>query len=130
MANQHLTYLFARLLIGMSMFGHGFVRLFDLTGFVEKTTKEFEGTLLPLALVRPFMYALPVLELVVGVFLLIGAKTRLAAIAGLVIMVALVFGSSMQQNWGALPSQLFHGLFLLGVLLFLPYNKYSVDARL
>ncbi len=130
MANQHLTYLFARLLIGMSMFGHGFVRLFNLTGFVEKMTADFENTLLPLVLVRPFLLALPVLELLVGVLLLLGAKTRLAAIAGLLIILALLFGSSMQQNWGALPSQLLHGLFLLGVLLFIPYNRYALDARL
>ena len=130
MANQYLTYLFARLLIGMSMFGHGFVRVFDLTGFADKMTKGFEDTLLPEALVHPSMVALPILELVVGVLLLVGAKTKLATVIGLVIMLALIFGSSMQQNWSAVPVQLFHGLFLLGILLFLPYNKYSLDAKL
>lgn len=130
MANQYLTYLFARLLIGMSMFGHGFVRVFDLTGFADKMTKGFEDTLLPEALIYPFMIGLPILELVVGLLLLIGAKTKWATIAGLVIMLALIFGSSMQQNWGAVPVQMFHGLFLLGILLFLPYNKYSLDKNL
>src|SRR5690606_35236550 len=99
MANQYLTYLFARLLIGMSMFGHGFVRVFDLTAFAEKMTKAFEDTLLPEALVHPFMVALPILELAVGTLLLIGVKTKWATIARLIIMLALIFGSSMQQNW-------------------------------
>lgn len=130
MANQHLTYLFTRLLIGASMFRHGFARIFDLMAFAEKMTKGFEATLLPEVLVHPFMVALPVLELVVGLLLLFGAKTKWATIAGLVIMLALIFGSSMQQNWGAIPVQMFHGVFLLGILLFLPYNKYSLDDKL
>ncbi|MGV8092279.1 MAG: DoxX family membrane protein [Mangrovibacterium sp.] len=130
MANQYITYLFARSLIGMSMFGHGFVRVFDLTGFADKMTKGFEDTLLPEALIYPFMIGLPVLELVVGVLLLVGAKTKWVTITGLVIMLALIFGSSMQQNWGAVPVQMFHGVLMLGVLIFLPYNKYSLDKRL
>ncbi|QQS96354.1 MauE/DoxX family redox-associated membrane protein [Sphingobacterium spiritivorum] len=129
MANQQLTYLFAQLLIGISMFGHGFVRVFDLVAFAEKMTKGFEDTLLPEALVHPFMIALPILELAVGLLLLVGAKTKWATIAGLVIMLALIFGSSMQQNWSTVPVQLFHGLFLLVILLFLPYNKYSLDGK-
>lgn len=130
MANQHLTYLFTRLLIGMSMFGHGLARVFNLMDFAEKMTKEFETTILSEIVVYPFMLVLPILELAVGTLLLIGAKTKWSAIIGLVIMLALIFGSSMQQNWGAIPVQMFHGVLMIGVLLFLPYNRYSLDAKL
>ncbi|MET3115623.1 thiosulfate dehydrogenase [quinone] large subunit [Pedobacter sp. CG_S7] len=130
MSNKNATYFFARLLISMSMFGHGFVRVFKLPEFAEKMTIEFETTILPEALVHPFMFVLPILELFVGIFLLIGFKTKLVTIIGLIIMLALIFGSSMQQNWSAVPVQMFHGLFLLGVLAFLPYNKYSFDSSL
>lgn len=130
MANQHLTYLFTRLLIGMSMFGHGLARVFKLMDFAEKMTKEFETTILSEIVVYPFMLVLPILELAVGTLLLIGAKTKWSAIIGLVIMLALIFGSSMQQNWGAIPVQMFHGVLMIGVLLFLPYNRYSLDAKL
>ncbi len=130
MANQYLTYLFARLLIGASMFGHGFVRVFDLVVFAENMSKGFETTILPNTVVYPVLLFLPVLELVVGVLLLFDAKTKWATIAGLVIILALIFGSSMQQNWEAVPVQMFHGVLMLGVLLFLPYNKYSLDKIL
>ena len=124
------SYLLTRWAIGMSAFGHGLVRLFKLNGFSHWMVNSFQKSYIPEALVIPFSYILPFVELIVGLLLLIGLFTREAAIAGAVLMILLIFGSTSIENWDALPAQLIHVAFLVVVLQFLPSNRYSLDRRL
>ncbi|HSI76031.1 MAG TPA: DoxX family membrane protein [Lunatimonas sp.] len=123
------AYLLVRFTIGMSMFGHGLVRIPKLPDFSEGMVANFEGSLLPALLVRPFSYALPFLELIIGLFLLVGFKTEFFARAGGILMVLLIFGTSMIENWSALPSQMIHASFFIVLLQFIASNNYiALDA--
>ena len=121
------TFLLIRLTIGMSMMGHGMVRIPKLSIFSEGMVANFEGSILPLVLVRPFSFALPFLELGIGVLLIFGLFTRIGAVLGGLLMVVLVFGTSMIENWGALPSQMIHILFFATVYEYIKSNSYAVD---
>lgn len=130
MINSKLSFLLLRLGIGLSLFGHGLVRLPKLPGFSQWMTGQFAKSMLPEALVLPFSYALPIAEFLIGLLLLIGLFTRLALTAGAVVMLLLIFGTTLIEDWGALPSQLIH-LFLLATLLsYLPLNSYAADKAL
>lgn len=131
MGSNTLAFLVARLAIGMSFFGHGAIRLPKLQQFSDGMVKEFADSPLPSILVLPFSYALPFLELVVGVLLIIGLFTKYAALATGLILVSLIFGSGMIENWGAVATQLTHTAFIVYLLSFVDTaNRFSVDHYL
>jgi len=114
-----IAYVITRLTIGMSFFGHGVVRMFKLAAFSKEMVDEFQKkSYLPGGLVAPFSYALPFAELIVGLLLLLGVFTRQAAIAGAVVMILLIFGTTTVENWNALSTQLIHAAFLIVLLQF------------
>ena len=123
-----ITFLLLRLAIGASMFGHGLVRLPKLAGFSSWMVGSFAKSMLPLSLVRPFSYALPLLEFAVGLLLITGLFTKISLIAGALIMVALVFGTTLIENWDAITSQLIHAAFFAILLQFVQYNTYALDG--
>jgi len=125
-----ITFLLLRLAIGASMFGHGLVRLPKLAGFSSWMVGSFEKSMLPLSLVRPFSYALPILEFTVGLLLITGLFTKVSLIAGALIMVALIFGTTLIENWDAITSQLIHAAFFAVLLQFVQYNTYALDGLL
>jgi len=59
--------------------------------------------------------------------LIIGLFTRSALIAGSLVMIILIFGSSMIENWDAVPSQLIHVAFFALLLHFITSNTWAVD---
>jgi thiosulfate dehydrogenase [quinone] large subunit len=128
MINNITTFLLLRLAIGVSMFGHGLVRLPKLDKFSAWMTGSFEKSMLPHALVVPFSYALPILEFLIGLLLIIGLFTRQTLIGGALVMILLIFGTAMIENWDAIPSQLIHIAFFAILLNHVAvYNKYAVD---
>ncbi|MFI8603429.1 DoxX family protein [Cellulophaga baltica] len=130
MKEYRLGYVLARIVIGVSMFGHGLVRLPKLEGFKNFMVKNFESSMVPEFLVTPFAYALPILEFAVGILLIIGLFTRQALVLGAILMIMLVFGSTMIENWGIIDSQLIHALIFIGLLLGINYNYWSLDSKL
>jgi thiosulfate dehydrogenase [quinone] large subunit len=127
---NQIAFLLLRLAIGASMFGHGLVRLPKLTGFSNWMVGSFEKSMLPLSLVRPFSYALPILEFTVGLLLITGIFTKAALIAGALVMVALIFGTTLIESWDAITSQLIHAAFFAILLQFVQYNAYALDNLL
>ncbi|MDQ1089480.1 thiosulfate dehydrogenase [quinone] large subunit [Siphonobacter sp. BAB-5404] len=126
--NNGMSFFLARLAVGTSLLGHGLVRMPKLSGFSAWMVDKFKDSLLPESLVTPFSYALPIAELMVGVLIVLGLFTRLALTAGSWIMISLIFGSSMVEDWGAIPSQLIHVAFLTVLLVFEhSHNSYSLD---
>ncbi|UMQ42227.1 DoxX family membrane protein [Chryseobacterium sp. Y16C] len=121
------VFLLLRLGIATSMFGHGLVRLPKLNAFSDWMTTSFEKSLLPKVMVIPFSYVLPVAEFTVGLLLLIGLFTKPALIMGAVILLVLLFGTAMIENWEAIPSQLLHLVFFALLLQFIQSNSWALD---
>jgi thiosulfate dehydrogenase [quinone] large subunit len=96
-------------------------------GFSNWMVEQFSKSMLPEVLVMPFSYALPILEFVSGLMILIGLFTRQGLILAGAISLVLIFGTTMIENWEALPSQLIHVAFLSMLLAYLPQNSYAVD---
>src|SRR5690554_6380756 len=102
--NKKIAYLIVRIAIGLSMFGHGSVRLPKLQAFSEGMSKNFENSMLPEILTLPFSYILPIAEFIIGLLLILGCFTRISAIAGSVVLLSLSFGSSLIENWYEIPT--------------------------
>ena len=128
--DKNWAYLLCRLAIGLSFFGHGLVRLPKLTGFSNWMMGQFSKSYLPDFLVLPFSYVLPVLEFASGLLILIGLFTRQGLLLAGAVSLSLIFGTTMIENWEALPSQLIHVAFLAVLLAYLPLNTYAVDNTL
>ncbi|HSD06609.1 DoxX family membrane protein [Flavobacterium sp.] len=122
------VYFLLRLAIGASMLGHGLVRLPKLQSFSSWMVGSFEKSLLPKVLVIPFSYVLPIAELLVGLLLVTGLFTKPALFIGGIIMVILIFGTALIENWEALPSQLIHAAFFALLLQFIVANTVSLDT--
>src|ERR1700709_2446081 len=97
--NPGRTYLLARMPIAVSMLGHGLERVNKLQDFSDHLTDQFAKSLLPAMLVTPFSYALPFIELITGILLLLGLLTRFSCVLGVLLMMVLIFGSSMIEDW-------------------------------
>ncbi|NCD71067.1 DoxX family protein [Mucilaginibacter agri] len=124
------TYLLLRLAIGTSMFAHGLVRLPKLHGFSNWMLGSFSKSMIPLLLVRPFSYALPIAEFTIGLLILIGLFTRQALFAGGVVMILLLFGTCMIENWNAINTQLIHIAFFAVLIQWINYNTFAVENKI
>lgn len=122
-----LAYLMLRLVAGVSFFGHGLVRLPKLTAFSQWMTGSFSKSMLPQSLVTPFSYALPIAEFTIGTLLILGLFSQKAFISGVVVMLLLMLGTCLIENWEALPSQMIHAFLLILLYQFITANTYSLD---
>lgn len=121
------SFLLLRLAIAISVFGHGLVRLPKLTTFSNWMVGSFENSMLPKFIVTPFSYILPIAEFTIGLLLLLGLFTKPSLIAGGFVMLVLLFGTAMIENWEAVPSQLIHIAFFALLLQFIDSNSWAID---
>jgi thiosulfate dehydrogenase [quinone] large subunit len=124
---KSISYIFIRLGIGISMLGHGLVRIPKLKAFSEGMLNNFKGSILPDFIVLPFSFALPFIEFLLGILLVLGWQTKRAAILGGILMLTLMGGTTLIENWSALPSQMIHLLFFVLVYEFNQVNSFSLD---
>jgi len=124
-----LGYLVLRLALGINFLMHGIVRIPNLSEFVSGVTAGFEGTIMPRALAVGFAYFLPYAEALIGLLILVGAWTRWALLAGGILMSVLIFGKTLQQDWGTVGTQMIYVLSFFFALFFTEFNLYSIDRR-
>ncbi|WP_312336173.1 MULTISPECIES: DoxX family membrane protein [Sphingobacterium] len=122
-----ISYLMLRILAGISFFGHGLVRIPKLNAFSQWMTGAFSKSILPQSLVTPFSYILPIAEFLIGLLLLLGLFSEKAFAAGFVVMLVLMLGTCLIENWEALPSQMIHALILIVLYQFIAANSFSLD---
>ena len=124
-----ITYLLVRLALAISLFGHGLVRLPKLTIFSNWMIKSFESSMLPKLLVIPFSYTLPIADFIIGTLLILGLFTKTALVMGGIVMLMLVLGTCLIENWEALQSQMIHVAFIAILLQFVKdCNEFSLDS--
>lgn len=127
MKEHDFVYLLARLPIAWSMFGHGLVRIPKLPVFSSGMVKAFSHSILPASVVQSFAYSLPFLELLTGLFIIMGLFTRQALLVGFLLMMSLIFGSSLIEDWQNVFIQMMYAIYFVLLMLFLTYNRYSLD---
>ncbi len=129
MDHKKLAYFFARITLGVNFSIHGLVRLPKLKGFAEGIMNGFEGTMLSEFIVIPFAYAIPILELILGLMLLLGIYTNRALAASAILMIVLIAGSAFKEDWGAVSTQMLYALFIFFLIFFQENNSWSLIAN-
>ena len=98
----------ARVGLGANLFFHGIVRLPKLQGFVKFMVEEkFANSMLPDFMVMATAYAIPVVELILGITLLLGIGTRWALLGTSIQMMILTAGCCFIEEWDPINSQMF-----------------------
>jgi thiosulfate dehydrogenase [quinone] large subunit len=130
MSNQVLAYTMFRLFMGLNMFLHGAVRLgANYQKFIDWTIGVFENTWLPEWLVTLEAHLIPGVELLIGILLFIGFKTRFAVILGFVLMASLVFGMNIVQDWELVNRHLIYVIAFFILMYHMELNEFSIDGR-
>jgi thiosulfate dehydrogenase [quinone] large subunit len=107
MTNNQLAQLVMRIGLGINMLMHGLVRIPKLSAFVAKMEAGFASTLLPALLTKAFLYTLPFLELITGLLILIGGEfTRWGYFLGGLVIAALLFGTTLKEDWATAGTQM------------------------
>ena len=130
-SDASLAYALMRLTFGVNLFMRGLMRIYTGTfAFEQGMLKQFEGTPMPAAIIQPFALALPWLESAIGLMLILGLKTRIALIAGSLMMTVLTFGTMVRQDFQTAFLQLGYVLILFVLLALRSWNRISIDATL
>jgi thiosulfate dehydrogenase [quinone] large subunit len=119
LANAELAFVLGRL--------HGMVRIRKLAVFRAGVVKEFAASPLPPALVTLFGNVLPFAEAGLGLLLLLGLFTRPALVGTMLLIMTLVFGSSLLEKWSLVGDQMVYGLFIFALLLQAHRNRLCLD---
>ena len=106
---SQLAQLVMRIGLGINMLMHGAVRIPKLGAFVDKTAAGFADTILPAVLTRAFLYGLPFVELTSGVLILLGGPlSKWGYFIGGLTIGALLFGTTLKEDWSTAGSQVIY----------------------
>ena len=123
-----LGYTVLRLALGLDILMHGLSRfIVGLDRFALPTIKEFAHTILPPALVAPMVYAIPLVETVAGTLILFGLWTRYALLLNALLILVLIFGTTIRQDWNVLSQQVVYPIIISLLLLFRRFDVLSID---
>lgn len=127
MRTKETAYLFARLSMGVNFLLHGLVRFPKLQGFKDWMLGYFKDSLLPLWSVEIWASILPFLEFGIGLLLIIGLCTKKTIIFGSSVIIVLIIGSCLKENWEWVSFQMIYSLYFFLLLIYYKYNHYSID---
>ncbi|MGP2655636.1 DoxX family protein [Malaciobacter sp. WC5094] len=125
--SKDFAFALLRLAMGVNMFVHGLVRLPKLEGFNTWMVGYFQDTFLPEFLVSLLAYTIPFVELIVGALLILGLFTRQALLAGALLIVVLLFGACLKENWEWAAFQMIYAIFFFMLSYFIELNTVSID---
>ena len=99
--DQRIAYAFLRFVFGVNICFHGVSRLLgDHVAFLAYLTQSMaRAVLVPKASLPVLATVLPWIEAIVGLLLLLGFFTRIALITGSTVMVLLMTGTTLAQDW-------------------------------
>jgi len=118
-----------RVAFGVNFAMHGAVRIYNGVGVFAATTAEhLAKSPLPHGLVVGFGDAIPWIELLLGIALILGVLTRVALIAGSVFMMGLTVGVTANQQWDIAGQQLVYSGVFFALLFLLEWNLLSIDG--
>jgi thiosulfate dehydrogenase [quinone] large subunit len=125
------SYAVLRFTLGTTFLFHGITRFASgWSAFADQMVKTFHDTFLPDFLVRPFALSVPPVEAILGTLLCLGLFTRWTLIAGGIWMIALIFGTTIRQDYSTVAIQLLYALLFFMLQAWEPFNRISLDAFL
>ncbi len=128
--HKRLAYALLRIALGVNFLGHGFFRILaGVGGFAVTTADHMSKSPIPHAVNLAFAYAIPFLELALGVLLILGLATRLSLAVGALFMMMLTVGVTSNQQWDVAGQQLLYSLIFFVLLFLLEHNGFAVDTR-
>ncbi len=120
-----------RVALGINFAGHGFIRIYNGVGqFAATTADHMAKSPLPHRFVVGFGYAIPFIEALLGVVLILGVATRVALAVGAAFMMALTIGVTSNQQWDVAGQQLLYSLAFFILLFLVEWNGLSVESWL
>ncbi|MCC5839151.1 MAG: DoxX family membrane protein [Opitutales bacterium] len=127
--DRQLAFLILRLALGLNMLMRALIRLPDAHGFATGMARGFEETILPTALVIPLAYAILLAELLIGILLILGWKTRAALFSMGILMLILAFGMLLRTEFGTVANILVYTLAVVLALFFREFNRWCLDKE-
>jgi thiosulfate dehydrogenase [quinone] large subunit len=129
--NKSLAYALLRIAFGINFAGHGLVRIYNGVGaFATTTAEHLAKSPLPHGLTLGFSYAIPFLEAILGLMLILGIFTRAALACGAVFMMLLTIGVASNQQWDIASQQLIYSIVFFLLLYLIEHNAFAVDNSL
>jgi thiosulfate dehydrogenase [quinone] large subunit len=128
--NMQIGYFLFRVLVGVNLFFHGFMRvLTGVSAWEIPQAEAFVDTFLPMPLVHLSLYSIPYVEVALGALIILGLFTRWALIGGLTLMLMLVFGHLVRQFWSGAHTVMHYGLYYWILLALVGQNWMALDNR-
>jgi len=125
--HREVAYALLRVTLGVVFLFNGVEKFMGgLGNFVGGMNQRFAGKL-PAALVMPFAYALPFMEVLCGALLLLGLFSSIALVLSGLLLVALTFGTVMLNDFPTVAHTTQYALVNFVLLWFVEHNGYSVD---
>ena len=125
--HREIAYALLRVTLGVVFLFNGVGKFMGgLGNFVGGMNQRFAGKL-PAALVMPFAYALPFMEVLCGVLILLGLFSGIALVLSGLLLVALTFGTVMLIDFPTVAHNTQYALVNFVLLWFVEHNGYSVD---
>ncbi|NIJ45722.1 thiosulfate dehydrogenase [quinone] large subunit [Wenyingzhuangia heitensis] len=124
---KQTAYALLRITMGVNFFAHGLVRIPKLNGFRNWMVNTFENSLLPNWSVYAWGSILPFVELAIGILLIVGYKTYQTTIAGALVIITLILGSCLIENWDWAATQMLYSIFFYFLISNIEQNYFALD---
>src|SRR5436190_11767025 len=131
-SNEALAYGIFRFTFGLNIMMRGVVRIaLGLPAFQNYMLTQFKDVpLMPHAFLIPFASVLPFAETLIGLCILLGLQTRVALIAGALMIAALTFGTMLRQDFTIAWLQLDYAVAFFILIALQSWNLISLDAKM
>ncbi len=125
-----IAYTILRVSFGANIMLHGVSRIvMGHAAFLAYLTHYFEkASYVPVGMLSLFATVQPWVELILGLLLMIGLATRFSLIAGGLVILSLVIGTNLAQDWLVSGLQLIYAFLYYYLLAHLDQNRYSIDG--
>jgi len=125
-----IAYTILRISFGANIMLHGVSRIvMGHAAFLAYLTHYFEkAPYVPAGMLSIFATVQPWIELILGLLLVIGLATRFSLIAGGLVIMSLVLGTNLAQDWLVSGLQLIYAFLYYYLLVHLDQNRYSIDG--
>src|SRR5271156_675594 len=130
-SDKSLAYALLRIAFGDNLTGHGLTRIYNgVETFATQIAEHLTKSPLPHNYILGFSYAIPFVEAILGLTLILGVFTRIALVCGAVFMMLLTIGVTANQQWDVAGQQLLYSVVFFLLLFLIEHNALALDNYL